>query len=240
MLMRSIGVTGLYKFLPQQFVASLLDGNILFRNLVYFKKLEGNPRWDSFEGRHVDAPDHDVQVENLTTGQKFKGPFAFHNSIANPEKVFCFCTSLHVSDEMKKYGSACVVITEPMEFERRLELALIRRDRIAAVDKPMLIAGPVKYFDQAKPAPDGVDIKNARHLPFLKRSRYSTDAEYRFVFARRGGFVLKQQLIMDRQEEDDDVAKLPSREITLQIGSIRDIAEEVQFGDLDHALASSE
>jgi hypothetical protein len=217
----------LYKFLPKQFVENLLDGKILFRNLVYFKKLEGNPRWDVFEGRHVDAPDHDVHVENISTGQKFKGPFAFHSAIATPEKVFCFCTSQHVSDEMKKYGAACVIITDAVEFERRLRLALIRRDRIAAIDKPMLIAGPVKYFDQTKAAPDGVDIKNARHLPFLKRSSYSTDAEYRFVFARRGGFALKEQFILDRREEDDDVTGLPSKEITLRAGSIRDIAKEL-------------
>jgi hypothetical protein len=172
-------------------------------------------------------------LQNVSTGQKFKGPFAFHSSIASPEKVFCFCTSQHASDEMKKYGAACVVITGAVEFERRLRLALIRRDRIAASDKPMLIAGPVKYFNQTKAAPDGVDIKNARHLPFLKRSTYSTDAEYRFVFARRGGFALKEQFTLDRREEDDDVAGLPSREITLQVGSIRDIAKEVQLGNLE-------
>jgi hypothetical protein len=32
-----------YKFLPKQFVENLLDGKILFRNLVYFKKTGGQP-----------------------------------------------------------------------------------------------------------------------------------------------------------------------------------------------------
>jgi hypothetical protein len=98
----------LFKFLPSNFVTSLLDGTILFRNLVYFKKLEGDARSDIFEGRHVDAPDHDVQIDNLTTGKKLRGPFTFHNAIEHPERIFCFCTSLHVTDEMTRLLNSAI------------------------------------------------------------------------------------------------------------------------------------
>jgi hypothetical protein len=49
------------------------------------------------------------------------------------------------------------------------------------------------------------------------------------VFARRGGFVLKQMIVIDHREEDDDLAGRPSKALSLEIGSIRDIAEEVDL-----------
>lgn len=70
-----------YKYLPREFVPALLEGRILFRNLVYFKRLERDPRWDVFEGGHIDAPDHDVHMDNLTTGKRITGPFVFHNTL---------------------------------------------------------------------------------------------------------------------------------------------------------------
>jgi hypothetical protein len=131
---------------------------------------------------------------------------------------------------MEKYGSSCVRIADPVEFERRLLFAMIKRDRLTPLGKPLLTAGPVIYFDTAKSAPESVDVKNPRHVPFLKRSRYSTDAEYRYLFARRGGFILKQMIVIDHREEDDDLPHRPSKALSLEIGSIRDIAAEIDLG----------
>ena len=79
----------LFKYLPAQYADHLLNGEILCRNLVYFRKIEGDPRADISEGTHIDAPHHDVQLMNMTTGQTITGRFAYHNVLKNIERVFC-------------------------------------------------------------------------------------------------------------------------------------------------------
>jgi hypothetical protein len=218
----------LFKFLPEAYVDELLDGAILFRNLVYFKKLETDPRRDLFEGRHVDAPNHNVQIEILKTGRRISGPFAYHNTIAHPDRIFCFCTSLQRGLEMQKYGAACVAIHDVAEFSRRVRFALVRRARLLPLESPALLDGPIVYFDPSTVAPDGVDVTNPRQLPFLKRTTYSSDHEYRFAFSRRGGYSIKRMILIDHREEDDDLDALSAKSVTLRISSIRDIASRAR------------
>jgi len=220
-------MSSVFKYLPEQFVSALLAGEILFRNLVYFKRLETDPRWDVFEGAHVDAPDHDVQMHNLTTGVRTRGRYSFHNTLEQPHRVFCFCTSLAFDPAWTKYGSACVEILDVGEFARRLLHQLIRRDRIVALERPLLQSKAVIYFDQAKTAPPSVDVLNPRQLPFLKRLRYGSDQEFRFVFARRGGYRLQRVVHLDRQERDNSIACKPNASITIRIGNLDKIARRV-------------
>src|SRR5437667_12495744 len=100
----------LYKYLPEQFVPSLLDGNILFRNLVFFKSVEYDPRTDLHEGTHIDSPDNLVTLESR--GFSVQGRFAFHTKLKKPEFVYCFCTSLHLTPALTKFGGACVEIPD--------------------------------------------------------------------------------------------------------------------------------
>ena len=216
-----------YKYLPREFVPALLEGRILFRNLVYFKRLERDTRWDVFEGGHIDAPDHDVHMDNLTTGKRITGPFVFHNTLEYPDRVFCFCTSLSLSLEMRKYGTACVEIVDVDAFSRRIELQLTRYGRIVRLGRPILQARPIVYYDQTKAAPEWINIKNPRDLPFVKRTKFSSDQEFRFVFARRRAYELKQVVHMDRREIDEGIETKPSKDTIVEIGSIRDIAREV-------------
>lgn len=217
----------IFKFLPERFVGDLLQGRILFRNLVYFKRIERDPRADAFEGAHVDAPDNDVIIDNLTTGKRITGRFAFHNAIEHPEKIFCFCTSLRNDHGLFKYGEACVEIFDVPEFIRRLARELARRNRVQRLEQPYLQTGPVIYFDPARAAPPGVDILNARQLPFLKRTRYASDREFRFLFARRGGYKRKRELHIDRREIDESIDARHDDMQILRIGSITDIATQI-------------
>ena len=82
-------LTKLFKYLPAKYVEQFLDGDVLFRNLVYFKRIEADPRNDLFEGKHVDSPDHDVEITVVSTGRRIREAFAFHNALDKMEKVFC-------------------------------------------------------------------------------------------------------------------------------------------------------
>ena len=55
----------LYKYLPRRFAEALINrGEVLFRGLSYFRAVEHVARGDEIEGVHVDAPDHDVTLED--------------------------------------------------------------------------------------------------------------------------------------------------------------------------------
>ncbi|PZV34897.1 hypothetical protein [Mesorhizobium kowhaii] len=71
---------------------------------------------------------------------------------------------------------------------------------------------------------EGVDIKNPTHLPFLKRDTYAAEQEYRYVFAKREGYELNQVIVNRLYDRPADVGKLQADEMTVRIGSIRDIA----------------
>lgn len=44
----------LYKYLPSRYAETVLAGNLLFRNLSYFRQSEDAQRGDTIEGIHVD------------------------------------------------------------------------------------------------------------------------------------------------------------------------------------------
>lgn len=226
--LKNMTAENLFKYLPEQYVNSVLDGEVLFRNLVYFKRIENDPRRDLSEGTHIDSPDNDIKITKIETGQHTKGRYAFHNTLANPERIFCFCTSTLFRPEMAKFGDACIEICDREEFGRRLERALKRRNRLSRLDSPFLLADTVKYYSVNQAAPSQIDIKNPRHLPFIKRHQYSDEKEFRFVFARRGSFVLKEMIVNQNYKESEEVKNKIERQIIVKIGSIRDIARFVE------------
>src|SRR3954462_13299808 len=121
----------LFKYLPARYLDALLAGNILFRNLVYFRVVEGDVRHDALEGTHVDKPDHSVDMFVLQTSTTIRGRFAFHNAAKNFDRIFCFCTSLSFDPALlTKFGGACIEIFDADEFERRLSEALRRRNAL--------------------------------------------------------------------------------------------------------------
>ncbi|BCH19254.1 hypothetical protein [Mesorhizobium sp. L-2-11] len=215
----------LFKYLPEQYASSVLDGNLLFRNLPYFMKIEGDPRVDAYEGMHVDAPNNDVTITNVTTGQKIVGRFAYHNELNRPELIFCFCLSMAYDAGLRKFGGACIEITDEQALHDRIAGALLRRSRLTRLDRPLLRADRITYYRTDAAVAEGVDIKNPTHLPFLKRDTYAAEQEYRYVFAKRGGYELNQVIVNRLHQRNADIAKLKADEITLRIGSIRDIAE---------------
>lgn len=207
---------------------SVLAGKILFRNLVHFKKLEADPRGDIAEGTHIDAPDNDVTLTNISTGKTVSGKFRFHNTLQRPDKVFCFCTTMEFDQRHIKFGSACIEILDPEKFRQRLKRALRRGNRISVLDRPILLANAIHYYRENRAAPSTVDIKNPKHLPFLKRDVFSDEKEFRFVFARARGFQLREIVANENYSELEEVRNMADNQITIEIGSIKDIARRVE------------
>ena len=108
----------LYKYLPSEHVPAVLDrGEILFRNLTYFRQQEGPVRGDTYEGIHKNHPGTDIVIESTEHGIRAEGKYSFLNS-TNPDLVFCFCMSKLFSKELMaefKYD-ACIEIFKPDEF----------------------------------------------------------------------------------------------------------------------------
>ena len=152
-------MTVLYKRLPSEFVDKLQGGYILFRNLVYFKNIESDPRADLHEGTHVDtgAPGETTKLTVLNTGATLEGWYAY-NRLKNPELVYCFCTSY--SPSLTKFGKVCIEIYDIETFTHRLRSALARRNALSPLEKPFLLARAVGYYASDKAAPLWADIQN--------------------------------------------------------------------------------
>jgi len=196
------------------------NGRILFSNLTKFKQIEHEARGDVMEGCHVDAPDHPVQIEIISNGQKICGQFSFRNSI-NDEKVFVFCVSrtfnLLLFDDFD--ADICVEINDVDELSRRCSRAIKKK---IFIDKVGLLHGPVVYFEKNKDC--GENILDGKRIPFLKSAYFRNQDEYRFVYSRTGGLRTKRRIMSTRRWEDfpDHLDGKPKSTV-LEIGSLRDI-----------------
>lgn len=95
------------------------------------------------------------------------------------------------------------------------------------MEQPILLAQHIEYFAANREAPPTVDIKNPRHLPFLKREIYSDEKEFRFVFARQGGYEIKQMIVNRYYKDSEEIVAKEEQHIIVRIGSIRDITSVV-------------
>jgi hypothetical protein len=211
----------LYKYLPFQFAEAFVKkGEVLFRTLSYFRRIEHSARGDEIEGVHVDAPDHDVTLET-NTGIRIVGPHRFLNSV-DQERTYAFCCSQVFDSALFKEFDAdsCVVITDPDTFF--LRCATAARTPLP-LDPPGLLHRAVAYFHPNKEAP--LPVKDPRAIPFMKHFSFESQQEYRAVFARRGGFSLTQRIVKPAFSFADEIAAARSSQRLLRLGSLRGIAE---------------
>ncbi|MCU7808552.1 MAG: hypothetical protein KZQ73_11895, partial [Candidatus Thiodiazotropha sp. (ex Semelilucina semeliformis)] len=156
----------LYKYMPSQYAGSFVKkGDLLFRNLSYFRQYEDNKRGDPLEGFHRDNPDNDVTLSDPKTGRILaKGDFSFLNS-TNTDSINVFCLSMrHDSRLYKEFCSdCCIEILDPDEFIRRTRIAV---KKLISTHQSGLLHREVIYYHDNKPA--GFDIKNPKNLAFVK------------------------------------------------------------------------
>ena len=216
----------LYKYLPSKFSHAFLNrGEILFRNLTYFRQLEGKVRGDAYEGIHNDYPGTDVTLKNLTQGFSSVGKFSFLSS-TNSDFVFAFCLSRRLNKElMDEFNcDVCIEIFEPEEFIKRLRFALIR---LISVHKTGLLAQPVHYYNPSSLVL--FDIKDPTQLVFAKNDFYAKQDEFRLSFGTRQAFKLIEQVAFPNHNPYDEAIKGVCKEKLIRIGQVNDIARLIQL-----------
>lgn len=215
----------LYKYLPSKYVLAVLDrGELLFRNLTYFRQQEGRVRGDVYEGIHKDHPCTDITLEVIARGIKSVGKYSFLNS-TNSDLIFAFCLSERLSkDLMIEFEcDACIEIHNPVEFIRRIRFALTP---LISVHRKGLLAQPVNYYHPSKPAL--FDIKNPTQLAFAKNVFYKGQEEFRLSFGTgKKAFKLVEQIAQPHHDPYEDALKGQCREKLIRIGNLNDIARTV-------------
>lgn len=133
-----------------------------------------------------------------------------------------YCTSLKFSSKyFKEFNcDACIEITNPREFCRRVRIALIQK--LSTHKKIGLLCGQVSYYNSTQSSE--YNIKDATALPFLKNEIYANQYEYRLVYGTKKAFLLKQQLIQNQSYDfRAEALKGTAKSKTLTVGSIEDI-----------------
>jgi len=213
----------LYKYLPRRFAAPFVaNGEILFRTLSYFRRVEHAARGDEVEGVHVDDPKRDVRLD-VVGGPHVIGRYRYLNSV-DQTKVYAFCCSDRLSVELFDMfdADACVVIKDPVQFFLRCQTAA---RRAFPVDRLRLIHRPVAYWKTSHEAP--LSVKDPDSLPFLKHEAFAPQCEYRGVFARRGGRELVQRIVQPQFTFREEIESASVHERLFRIGDISAIAELV-------------
>lgn len=210
----------LFKYLPSEFVKRLVDrGDLLFRNLSYFRKIEERGRGDLLEGLHMDYPDHDITLDTLDGRVHWKGRAAYLNSI-DSDRLFVFCLSEELSPHLYSEFSAdaCVEISDTTEFLLRTSGRISSQPRFS---ESGLLHDRVEYYRPNK----GVErnVKDPRCIPFFKHEAYAHQREYRLAVALRRGLRLTQSIVNQQFTFDEEVTAGREAERHVFIGSLKDI-----------------
>lgn len=211
----------LYKYLPSRFADGFVRrGDLLFRNLAYFRKIEDRGRGDLLEGLHMDRPDNPIAIEAVDTRVRWQGRGAFLNSI-DPQRLLVFSLSEILTDSMfgEFNADTCVEIMDPPEFIRRCRIAVGRQLHFR---DSSLLYGRVFYYAPNRAAP--IDVTNTRQIPFCKHEAYSHQREYRLAVPLRGGLKLTRRIVNELFSFDEEIAASVPDERRVIIGSMSDIA----------------
>ncbi len=212
----------LYKYLPSIYVENVLKrGELLFRNLTYFKQYECEQRGDPLEAHHRDNPDNDIVLTNLSTGKKTQGDFSFLNT-TDSDLIYVFCMSkTYSADLYSEFKSdACIEITDVEKFLLRAKTKL---KHLVSLHKSGLIHGDVKYYAVNKSA--NFNIKNPKELAFAKDEIFEGQDEYRLIFGKKKAFNLIQKIVVNATYDfKSEAMKGTAKEKLLKIGDISDIA----------------
>lgn len=214
----------LYKYLHSKFADDVVKkGDLLFRNLSYFRQYEDNRRGDPLEGFHRDNPDNDITISDPDTGRIIaKGDFSFLNSTKTDLiNVFCLSAELQIELFEEFKADCCIEIIDKDEFTQRTRFSL---RKLSSVHSSGLLSGFVKYYTHSAPA--GFDIKNPQNLAFAKGVHYKHQKEFRLVFGDKKAFHLKQEIVINKSYDLIGEAKKGTpKEKHIFIGNICDIVK---------------
>lgn len=214
-------MTHFYKYLPSCFVENVLGkGELLFRNLTYFRQCEGRVRGDKYEGVHKDKPGTDVVIHNGSTGSDSVGKYSFLNS-TDSDHIFGFCLSSRFDPGLMADFSAdaCIEFFDSDEFIRRVKMAL---GRMVYIHRVGLLARTVDYYKPSEPSL--INITDPKSLAFVKNEYYRNQAEFRLAFGSLKAFKLIRQIVQPHYDPYDEAITKTPRSRMMRVGPLRDIA----------------
>jgi hypothetical protein len=156
-------------------------GEVYFNSLSYFLSCEEVSKRDPYEDVNVYKPVNGLQVTKVSSHEKFVDPRTLISRLNNPHRIFVFCTSAVLNEQLwKKFNSvSCVEITNREKFKERIAEAIVKP--ILRLKNKTLLAGEVEYFNSQ-------DEPGTRHacpdqIVMSKIDEFSHEKEYRFAFA---------------------------------------------------------
>jgi len=165
----------LYKYYDRrEWAENMLDGQMLFHSLSYFRDCEDQMRGDEYEGTSKFLPDGSLQVHNQTQGTQFTLPHAFESTV-KAQEIFVFCASRTFSEDIARgFNSVvCVEITKIATLCARIQAAL--------PPTATFKARRVDYYPQSQGGNPRWALPDA--IATSKLNRWSSQDEYRFVFS---------------------------------------------------------
>ena len=213
----------LFKYLPATFADSVVSrGNLLFRNLTYFRQHEGIRRGDPLEGFHRDNPDTGITITfNTTEKTVTNGDLSFLN-FTNTDLIFVFCLSTSLNEKLFEEfeTDCCIEIFDVNELVRRTKIAV---RKLLSAHHDGLRHGLVNYY--ADNAPASFDIHDPKVLAFAKGFSYQHQCEYRLTFGTKKAYSLTKRIVLNKSYDFVKEAQSgEAKEKHLQIGKISDIS----------------
>ena len=225
----------MYKYLTCiEHARAMMGGQILFRPLSHFQRLENDvARSDKGEG-HVSAP---ARGWNETQGRPLDLPRRrFFSGVKAATDIFVYCLSQRRSADLAKEFEAdfAVVIKDPERLFNRTTKALPSWAELPEWEgrkgDGWRIAKPVTYDASAH----GVVHAFPAEIATRKDLKYRHQQEYRILFGRRHalGFEnVNYRLVPEGYEELGQPAER-EEQVVVQTSTLQDIAELVSVTDL--------
>jgi len=179
----------LYKYLSSQYLeAFLVRGEVLFRSLSYFRRLEEmEVRGDAYEGVRLFAPNGGLEIRKNGSEVPERLPMAFEAKVQEREiLVFCLSTCLSPALASEFGADTCVEILEPEKFIASVQRALLSRPSLKS---KRLVHGLVSYYEPETPPLAAWAVPE--QVALSKLTRYERQAEYRLAVGRRRAFELE-------------------------------------------------
>lgn len=160
----------------------LKNGEVFFNTLSYFLSCEDQARRDVTEDANIYMPASGLDITMTATNQKLKDYRGLISRVKRPDRVFVFCASIELSENLfHKFGAVgCVEIFDVQEFSSRITRHL--RKSAHNIKNREILSGKIEYYGfeeepEARYAcPDQIIMS--------KSSRFSDEKEYRVAFAK--------------------------------------------------------
>lgn len=213
----------IFKYIPAQYVASFLRGEVLFRSLAYFRDWEDTKRQvrgDRHEGTHIHHKPEGLELtlNNQPYSTNVQGAF---QSRVKQDDIFVFCLSTTLSADLAREfeTTVCIEIHNSAMFIAGVRSALRRRPSIKS---KMLLHDSVRYYDAEAEAEVGVAWALPDVIAMSKTRDYEWQHEYHLAFATNNAFAIGntlQALVAPSQTWSNAPAKNSDK--LLKIGNLR-------------------